>query len=168
MGRRRPRYARLPNGYGTLVYNAGVFHIVSTNDIVNEASEISGQGFFTNVPETLRQGVELGLQYNYGPVSFYANYAHVDATYQFSATFSSPNNPSADANGNIFVKPGDVIPGIPPNLAKLGVTYAVTPQLKVTAETVLVGSQYYRRRRRQPAAEASGLLLRQPPRHVSS
>ncbi|WPP05955.1 TonB-dependent receptor [Methylocella tundrae] len=133
----------IPNGYGTLIYNAGVFHIVSTNDIVNEASQISGQGFFTNVPETLRQGAELGLQYNYGPLNFYANYAHVDATYQFSATFSSPNNPSADANGNIFVKPGDRIPGIPSNLAKLGVTYAVTPQLKVTAETVLVGSQYY-------------------------
>ncbi|WGJ15469.1 TonB-dependent receptor [Methylocapsa sp. D3K7] len=133
----------VPNGYGTLVYNAGVFHITSTNDIVNEASPISGQGFFTNVPETLRQGAELGLQYNYGPLSFYANYAHVDATYQFSATFSSPNNPFADGNGNIFVHPGDRIPGIPSNLAKLGVTYAVTPQLKVTAETVIVGRQYF-------------------------
>ncbi len=133
----------IPNGWGTLVYNAGIFHITSTNDIVNEASPISGQGFFTNVPETLRQGAELGLQYNYGPLSFYANYAHVDATYQFSATFSSPNNPFADASGNIFVTPGDRIPGIPSNLAKLGVTWAATPQLKLTVESVLVGSQYF-------------------------
>ncbi len=133
----------LPDGYGALVYKAGIFHVVNTNDIVSEASSISGQGYYTNVPETQRQGVELGLQYNNGPLSFYANYAHVDATYQFYATFSSPNNPSADANGNIYVKPGDVIPGIPSNLGKLGLTYAVTPQLKLTAETVLVGSQYY-------------------------
>ncbi|ACK52059.1 TonB-dependent receptor [Methylocella silvestris BL2] len=133
----------IPNGYGTLVYNAGVFHITSTNDIVNEASEISGQGFFTNVPETLRQGAELSLQYNYGPVSLYANYAHVDATYQFNGTFSSPNNPFADDDGNIFVRPGNRIPGIPSNLGKFGVTYAVTPQFKVTAEAVVVGDQYY-------------------------
>lgn len=133
----------IPNGYGTLVYNAGAFHIVNTNDIVTEASTISGQGFYTNVPETLRQGVELGLQYNYGPASFYANYAHVDATYQFYGTFDGGNNPAQDANGNIYVKPGDRIPGIPSNLGKLGVTYAVTPQFKVTAETVLVGSQYF-------------------------
>lgn len=133
----------MPNGYGTLVYNTGVFHITSTDDIVNEASPISGQGFFTNVPKTLRQGAEVGLQYNYGPLSFYANYAHVDAIYEFAATFSSPNNPFANEDGNIFVRPGDHIPGIPSNLAKLGLTYTVTPSLRVTAETVLVGSQYF-------------------------
>jgi iron complex outermembrane receptor protein len=126
-----------------LTYNAGIFHITNTNDIVTEASTISGQGFYTNVPETLRQGVELGVLYNYGPPSFYGNSAHVDATYQFCGTFDGGNNPSQDANGNIYVKPGDRIPGIPSNLGKLGATYAVTPQLKVTAETVLVGSQFF-------------------------
>ncbi|WP_374305627.1 TonB-dependent receptor [Methylocella sp.] len=134
----------IPGGdYGTLSYNAGVFHIVNKNDIVNEASPISGQGYFANVPSTLRQGVELALRYDYGPVSVYANYAHINATYQFDATISSPNNPYANDDGNIFVHPGNHIPGIPSNLAKFGVTYAVTPQIKLTAEAVLVGAQYY-------------------------
>jgi iron complex outermembrane receptor protein len=133
----------LPNEYGSLAYKAGYFHTTSTNDIVNEASPISGQGFFTNVPETLRQGVEFGLIYNKGPFSFYGNYAYVDATYQFAGTFASPNNPMADGDGNIFVRPGDHIPGIPRNIGKLGVEYQFTPRFKAGADTILVGSQYY-------------------------
>ena len=77
------------------------------------------------------------------PVQAYANYAYVNATYQFYASFSSPQNPYADANGNVYVRPGDNITGIPRNLVKLGTTYAVTPQFKVNAEGVFVGSQYY-------------------------
>ncbi|MEJ0095932.1 MAG: TonB-dependent receptor [Methylocella sp.] len=133
----------MPSNYGSLAYKVGFYHTTSTNDIVSEASEISGQGFFTNVPETLRQGVEFGAQYNYGAFSFYGNYAHVDATYQFSATFSSPMNPFADANGNIFVHPGDHIPGIPQNLGKVGFDYALTPNWKFGADAIFVGSQYF-------------------------
>ncbi len=133
----------MPTNYGALAYKIGFFHTTSTNDIVSEASPISGQGFFTNVPETLRQGVEVGLQYNNGPLSIYGNYAHVDATYQFNATFSSPNNPFADADGNIFVRPGDRIPGIPANIGKLGAEYALTPSWKLGFDAIFVGSQYY-------------------------
>jgi iron complex outermembrane receptor protein len=133
----------LPENYGALTYKAGYYHITNTNDIVSEASAISGQGFYVNVPETVRQGVEVGLQYDNGPLSLYTNYAYVDARYQFNATFSSPNNPYADANGNIYVHPGDRIPGIPSNIAKLGATYAFTPKFKATIEGVIVGSQYY-------------------------
>lgn len=74
-----------------------------------------GTGYFTNVPETLRQGVEAHASLSIGAFSAYINYAYVDATYQFSGTLSSPFNPYADANGNIFVHPGDHIPGIPAN-----------------------------------------------------
>lgn len=132
-----------PENYGALGYKVGFFRITNTNDILSEASNILGTGFYVNVPETLRQGVEVGLQYNNGPLQLYANYAYVDATYQFYGTFTSPQNPYADANGNVYVRPGDNITGIPRNLVKLGVTYAVTPQLKVNAEGVFVGSQYY-------------------------
>ena len=133
----------LPNEYGTLGYKAAYFHTESDNDIVNEPSAISGQGFYTNVPETLRKGVEAGLIYNKGPWSFYGNYAYVDATYQFSALFSSPNNPMADANGNIQVSPGDHIPGIPRHLGKVGAEYEVNSRFKVGADAILVGSQYF-------------------------
>ena len=104
---------------------------------------ISGQGTFTNVQGSLRQGVEFGLIYDKGPWSFYGNYAYVDATYQFQAALASPNNPFTNAAGNIFVNPGNHIPGIPRNLGKLGFEYAVTERFKVGADVTLVGAQYY-------------------------
>jgi iron complex outermembrane receptor protein len=135
---------KLPDEYGTLTYKAGYFRTESDNDIVSEASALTGQGFYVNVPETLRQGFEGGLTYNKGPWSIYANYAFIDATYQFNALFSSPNNPSANPNtGNISVHPGNHIPGIPQNLTKIGVQYQVTPKFTVGADAIIVGSQFY-------------------------
>jgi iron complex outermembrane receptor protein len=70
------------------------------------------------------------------------NYAFVDATYRFSGTLSSPNNPFADANGNIFVTPGDHIPGIPRHQVKFGADYAFTPKFKLGANVLYAGWQY--------------------------
>ena len=135
----------LPQTYGggTATYKAGYFRTTSINDIVSEPSALIGQGFFVNAPETRRQGIEAGLMYDKGPLSFYANYAYVDARYEFSATFSSPNNPHANAAGNIFVRPGNVIPGIPSQLGKLGFDYHITPRWIFGGDTILVGSQYF-------------------------
>jgi len=74
---------------------------------------------------------------------FYANYAFIDATYQFSGELSSPNNPFADANGNIFVTPGKQIPGIPRHTIKGGVDYWFTPELKLGTDVIWVSSQWF-------------------------
>ena len=58
--------------------------------------------------------------------SLYANYSYIDATYQFTGDIASPNNPSADDNGNVHVMPGKHIPGIPQHQFKAGAEYAVT------------------------------------------
>ena len=133
----------LRNDYGTLSYKAGYFRTSLTNDILSLPSAFSGQGYFVNVPETLRQGAEVSLEYDHGPWSIYGNYAYIDATYQFTGQLSSPNNPSADANGNVNVNPGNHIPGIPRNLGKIGVEYHVTPRFVVGGDSIIVGSQYY-------------------------
>ena len=73
----------------------------------------------------------------------YANYSFIDATYQFSGTIASPNNPMADADGNIFVVPGNKIPAIPAHQFKAGFDVAVTPEWKVGADVAVVGSQYF-------------------------
>src|SRR5205823_7581845 len=91
----------------------GQFHTYSQNDIIQVASVIQGRGVFQNVPLTRRQGLEAGANYQTGQYLVYANYAFIDATYQFSGKLASPNNPFADANGDIFVTPGKQIPGIP-------------------------------------------------------
>jgi iron complex outermembrane recepter protein len=130
-------------GDGKVVWKAGLFRTSSTNDIINVASVIAGRGVFQNVPATRRQGVEAGVEYHAPKWLLFANYSYTDATYQFSGSLSSPNNPMADANGDIFVMPGDKIPGIPLHQFKTGAEYAATEAWKIGADLVVVGSQYY-------------------------
>ncbi|MGH6793815.1 MAG: TonB-dependent receptor, partial [Methylocella sp.] len=87
---------------GAVDWKAGYFRTDSTNDIVSEASTLTGRGFFANVPSTLRQGIEAEADFHYGNLSAYVNYAFVDATYQFSGPLASPNNPF-NVDGNVFV-----------------------------------------------------------------
>jgi iron complex outermembrane receptor protein len=128
---------------GQVDWKAGFFRTNSTNDIVSLASKITGLGFFENVPATLRQGVEAEATFHYGNLSAYANYAFIDATYQFAGALASPNNPFANANGNIFVTPGDHIPGIPRHQVKFGGDIALTPKFKLGADVLVAGAQYF-------------------------
>ncbi|MBO0733949.1 MAG: TonB-dependent receptor, partial [Methylocapsa sp.] len=131
----------LDNGH--VDWKAGFFHTNSTDDIVALASTIPGRQYFANVPSTLRQGVEAEANFHYGNLWAYVKYAFVDATYQFSQSLASPNNPFADANGNVFVTPSDHIPGLPRHLVKFGGDYALSPQLKVGADVLIAGEQYF-------------------------
>jgi iron complex outermembrane recepter protein len=128
---------------GRYDWKLGWFRTDSSNDIINVASIIQGRGVFQNVAGTRRQGLEAGGTYQAGQWLAYANYAFVDATYQFAGKIASPNNPSADANGDIFVTPGKQIPGIPRHQIKGGLDYAVTPAWKLGGDVIWVGSQWY-------------------------
>jgi iron complex outermembrane recepter protein len=128
---------------GQLRWNVGVFRTQNTDDIINVASSIVlGQGFFLNAGRTQRQGLEAGISYKSNPWNVYANYTFVDATFQSALALSSPNNPAADANGNVFVTPGDHIPAAPQHRFKVGIEYAVTDSWKLGADVNVVGSQY--------------------------
>jgi iron complex outermembrane recepter protein len=131
------------NGSGRGNWKLGLFHTDSENDIIQVASIIQGRGVFQNVPLTRRQGLEAGVDYQTGKYLVYANYAFVDATYQFTQKLASPNNPFADANGDILVTPGNQIPGIPRHLIKGGVDYWVTPELKLGTDVTWVSSQWF-------------------------
>src|SRR5215472_485702 len=124
-------------------WKLGLFRTDSQNDIVQVQSVLQGRGVFQNVPATRRQGLEAGAQYQTGQYLVYANYAFIDATYQFSGKLASPNNPFADENGNIFVTPGKQIPGIPRHQVKGGVDYWITPELKLGTDVIWVSSQWF-------------------------
>ena len=132
-----------PFNDGRIEWKAALFRTDSSNDIINVASAIQGRGVFQNVAATRRQGAEAGVQYFADRWFAYANYSYIDATYQFTGDIASPNNPSADANGNVHVTPGKLIPGIPQHQFKAGAEYAVTPQWKIGADVIVVGSQYF-------------------------
>ena len=125
-----------------LRWNIGAYRTISKDDIINVASEISGFGFFQNAAKTRRQGIEAGLTYKEERWNAYINYAFVDATFQTPLTLSSPFNPGADADGNIFVVPGDHIPAIPQQRFKVGFEYSITQPWTVGADLNAFGSQY--------------------------
>ena len=128
-------------GMGQVTWSAGYYRNESSNDIIALASTIAGRGYYTNVPETLRQGVELNATWRWEALTAYANYSYVDATYQFTGVLSSANNPRANAAGNIIVHPGDMIPGIPNHQFKIGADYQVTPPWSVGGDVEYVGGQ---------------------------
>ncbi len=133
-----------PFGRGHLDWTAGVFTTENVNDILNVTSPtIRTRGFFQNAGETQRQGIEASAKYILEKLSLYSNYAYVDATFLNNLTLPSPNNPFADADGNIFVHPGNHIPTIPPHRLKAGFDYALTDDWKVGADMVLASSQYF-------------------------
>jgi iron complex outermembrane recepter protein len=80
---------------GKLEWSAGLYHAMSFDDILALAAPESGRGFFANVGDTLRQGVELGMRYTDKQLMVYANYALVDATIQTNVQLPAPNNPTA-------------------------------------------------------------------------
>ena len=119
---------RLTVGEGVRVTaNAGVFRTDSRDDILFTASQTLGRGYFQNVGATRRQGVEAGLTAQQGATLAFVSYTYTDATFQAAFTAGSQNNPLADSNGQVQVRPGNQIPGIPAHRLKFGLQYEVTP-----------------------------------------
>jgi iron complex outermembrane recepter protein len=127
---------------GLFSWSVGAYHALNVNDILSVASPIPGHEFFQNAGNTLRQGVEAEASYKQDRWTAYANFTTVDATFRNALTLGSPNNPFADANGNIFVVPGDHLTGIPNFRFKAGADYQVADPWKVGADVNVVGSQW--------------------------
>ncbi|MDR6375975.1 TonB-dependent receptor [Paraburkholderia caledonica] len=125
-------------------WSAAVYRTTLDNDIefISSNGAASNRGFFQNVGRTRRQGFELSGRSQLGPLAVTASYSYIDATYRSAWTESSPSNSSADANGNIDVKPGDHLPGIPANTVKLQLDYAATVKWKVGANLTWRGGIY--------------------------
>jgi len=126
---------------GKLDWSIGLFRTDSDNDIVALASTIAGRGYFANVPSTQRQGADLSAHYAAQGWSAYASYSYLDATYQFTGTLASPNNPGANAAGNVTVTPGRRIPLNPANTVRAGGDVDVMEGISLGGELAFTGSQ---------------------------
>lgn len=138
---------KLPDAGGITSLNWSVAGFGSRNydDIIFvSAGPTIGSGFFQNAGITQRVGTEVGLNGTAGPVRWHVNYAFVNATFQSHLSIASPNNPAADAGGEIHVEPGDRIPGIPQHTAKIGAGTDLTDDWSVALETIVQSDQYYR------------------------
>ena len=138
----RGQVADVPADGGGMSWNLSVFRTVLHDDIYGIATSVSS-GFFQNIGDTRRQGVEAGLSYHTQHWSTYVNYSLVQATFLSALTVPSPSNPYQDDDGNIQVEPGDRLPGIPEHRVKVGADFEVLPQWTVGATLNWVSSFYY-------------------------
>jgi outer membrane receptor protein involved in Fe transport len=124
---------------------AGAIYRTNLDDdiqFIASGAGASNEGFFQNVGPTRRQGVELMGSARWGSLVVTLRYNHLDATFRSTFSAASPNNSTADANGAITVNPGDRIPGIPADSAKLRVDWDVDDRLSLGASVVYASSQY--------------------------
>ncbi len=129
----------LADDWGAVGWKAGVYRTLSTNDILNVPDPfLQGYGYFANVGDTLRQGAEAQLDYRKGPFTVSATYAYIDATFRNYLTLGS-NSPSANANGDILVVPGDQIPLIPHSRAKISLDWDIDSNTRVGAALLITG-----------------------------
>ncbi len=136
----------------TLDWNAAFYYTTNDDDILFiSAGNLTSEGFFDNVGTTRRQGVEAGVTAFYDGLigtfdqwRFGLNYSWIDATFRNPFVASSPNNPSADDNGEIFVQAGNRLPGIPEHMIKVSADVDLWNHFSLGVDMLYNSSQYFR------------------------
>ncbi len=113
-------------GGARIGYDLSAFHTDSDDDIVFINSVTLNRAFFANVGQTRRQGGSGRIDYKTDRFAAYINYTYTDATYQTGYVESGGSNPDQDDNGNITVKSGDALPGVPRSVVKFGLDGVLT------------------------------------------
>ncbi len=127
-------------------WSAALYRTELRDDIqfISSRGAGSNTGYFQNVGNSLRQGVELALSQQWGATRLSVRYGYIDATYQSSFVASSSANSSADVGGNIVVRPGNQIPGIPRHTLKLRLSQDIQSQWTVGVSVNLSSTIYAR------------------------
>jgi outer membrane receptor protein involved in Fe transport len=129
-----------------LSWHLGLFHTTNHDDILFiSAGALTNQGYFDNVGETQRLGIELSLNGSLldNQLDWFLSYTRLKATFEEHLSISSPNNPYA-VDGEIAVEPGDRLPGLPENLLKAGLNYRVTSKISLGTDLQYSSSIIFR------------------------
>lgn len=150
-----------PSGFEKVQWSIGYFHTLSKDDILALPAEEAGRGYFANAGDTLRQGIEAGVNYASPRLNAYANYAYVDATFRDTNIFPSPNinmagtdiidcdtqapyDPDDDTMTSCVIgRSGDRLSGIPRHRFKAGFNFAITERWKFGADLVASSKQVF-------------------------
>ncbi len=125
-----------------LGYDLSLFHTNSDDDIIFINSVTLNRAFFANVGQTRRQGLSARLDYKIDRVSAYVNYSYTQATFETGYVESAGSNPDGDDNGNITVRRGDALPGVPRNILKAGLDVDITHAWHFGGDGQLQSGQY--------------------------
>ena len=125
-------------------WHTGLFQTHNDDDILFiSAGALTNQGYFDNVGETRRRGVELSIHGQADNVTWFANYTYLDASFRETLLLPSLHNPIAVA-GEILVSPGDRLPLIPSSLFKAGLQMSIGRKFNFGGE-ILAGSDFHMR-----------------------
>jgi outer membrane receptor protein involved in Fe transport len=126
-------------------WHAGVFRTTNDDDILFiSAGALTNEGFFDNVGETRRDGLEANLSGSAGErLTWSLDYTYLDATFRDDFAVMSPNHPEA-VDGEIDVESGDRLPLIPEQLLKAGVRFAATDKLTFGADVLASSGAHFR------------------------
>ena len=141
----------------TIGWSLGYFRTLLSDDILTVASPVQGRGFFINGGHTLREGVEVAINYRSDRLFLYGSYALVNATYRDALEIASPHapvgvpcsafkpeDPEDEVPNCAKVQPGDRIPGIPRHRFKVGFDYWITPKWRFGADLIAMSNQFLR------------------------
>lgn len=155
---------KLANGKNILRWDVGLYRTTNSPDILFQSTggAQSNEGYFANVGDTRRQGVQAALAGKLldGRLDWYANYTYLDATFRSTFEETSANNPAADPEtGLIEVSSGNRIPSLPEHAFKLGVDVAVTPAFSLGADMIANSGQYLRGDEANAVAQVPGYAV---------
>jgi outer membrane receptor protein involved in Fe transport len=128
---------------GDLSYSLGLFHTSNHDDILFQTTGRS-TGLFANVDKTQRLGVESNLRGQWRNLQWMLAYSFVDATFETDFEVLSPNHDFANADGDISVRRGDRIPGIPQSQFKVTADYQMLDGFVIGFDIVLNDEQFIR------------------------
>jgi iron complex outermembrane receptor protein len=144
----------------SFVLEGSVYHMNVSNDIFLTPFPGEGptgsaiDGYFLNLDETRRAGVELATAYRFPQGhSFYINYSYTRATFQSEAEIFSirgeeqgdPDEPLTNPfPSDNDVQPGDRMPLVPDHILKGGATLRVGEYVTVGADGRFTGNQWLR------------------------
>lgn len=127
-------------------WHAGLFSTTNRNDILFvSAGAQTGRGFFSNIGDTRRRGVELNLagELFASDVSWFVNYTYLQAQFLESFRVPSPQNPAATGD-EIPVTRGDRIPTTPEHVFAAGLSAELTGHLRASVAIKHQSAQFLR------------------------
>jgi outer membrane receptor protein involved in Fe transport len=133
------------NILNNIKWSASAYRATNLNDIQFIYAKGSGsEGYFSNVGETQRQGIDLGLKAETDKFRWNASYSYIQATYESDFTAASASNSSkvSKDDPSIQVKSGDYMPNIPKHQLKLRAEYQANSNWVIGTNLIAFTSQY--------------------------
>jgi len=133
-----------PDDVVSVQWSAAFYSSWNHDDIQFIASgPVIGSGYFANAGATRRIGVEAALTGHWNAGSWFVRYGFVDATFQSDVAILSPENPFADANGEIHAQRGDRLPNIPAHSLRAGFEAPLTEHWSAGLDATYASGRRY-------------------------